>query len=69
MKIKIYKLAYVFLFLIPMTTIETIHTGKLCHDAMESRRQFPEVHRASGSITRRGIKIQARIKRPVMHQE
>ena len=52
-----------------MTTIETIHTGKLCHDAMESRGQFPEAHRGSESITRGGIKIQARIKRPVMHQE
>ena len=52
-----------------MTTIETIHTGKLCHDAMESRGQFPEAHRGSESITRGGIKIQARIKRPEMHQE
>ena len=62
MEIKIYKLEYVFLFLIPSTTVGTIHTGKLCHDATESRRQFPEVHRGRRPTKERGIKTQARIK-------
>ena len=47
-----------------MTIVETIHTGKLSHDAMESRGQLPEVHRDRESITRRGIKNTGQDKRP-----
>ena len=56
MKIKIYKLAYVFLFLIPLTTAETIHTGKLCHKAMESRGQLPKIRWGRRSTKEKGIK-------------